>query len=142
MAGDLSRAFQQDVLEAVFGKYSTLAPSTMWVHLYNSTLSDASTPATTGRCAGSNYDPVKIANTTGSWTQATAAGPSVTQNKSTLTFTTSASTGWGTINAALVSSSSGTGGFAYLWGDLSTAAVVASGNTVQFSTAALSATLT
>lgn len=142
MAGNLSRAFQQDVLEAVFGKYSTLAPSTMWIHLYNTTLSDASTPATTGRCAGSNYDPVKVSNTTANWTQATSADPSVTQNKTELTFTTSASTGWGTLNAALVSSSSGTGGFAYAWGDLSTSQTVASGNTVKFSTGACSFTLT
>jgi len=142
MAGNLSQAFQQDVLESVFGKYSTLAPSTMWVHLYNTTLSDASTPATTGRCAGSNYDPVKVANTTANWVTATAADPSVTSNKTEISFTTSASTGWGTIQSALISSSSGTGGFAYAWGDLSTSQTVASGNVVKFSTGALQITLT
>ena len=142
MAGNFSQAFQQDVLQAVFGKYTTLAPSTMWVHLYNTTLNDTNTPATTGRCAGANYDPVKISNTTGNWTSATAAGPSVTQNKAEVVFTTSASTGWGQIKSAQVASSSGTGGLSYAWGDLSTAQTVASGNVVKFSTGALSFTLT
>lgn len=118
----------------------------MWFHLYNTTLSDASTPATTGRLDNSteadNYTPVNLANTTSNWTSATLAGPSVTQNKVEISFTTSASTGWGTVKSVMITSSSGTGGVGYVWGDLSTDQTVASGNTVKFSTGAASVSLT
>ena len=143
MSGDLSRAWQQDILQQAFGRYSTgnLTASTLWIHLYASTLNDASTPASTGRCTGANYAPLNVGNTTGNWTSATAASPSVTENVSALTFTTSASTGWGTLRSVLVSSSSGSGGTAYLWGDLSTAQTVASGNEVKFTAGAFSVSL-
>ena len=141
--GDFLQAFQQDVLERAFGKYSTaeLTASTMWFHLYNTTLTDASTPATTGRLNNStqadNYAPVNVANTTSLWTSPTAATTSVTQNKVEISFTTSASTGWGTVKSVMITSSSGTGGVGYAWGTFSTAQVIASGNTVKFSTGAL-----
>ncbi len=136
MAGNFLQAFQQDVLERAFGKYSTveLTASTLWLHLYATTLNDAATPATTGRCPGANYNPLNVVNTTAQWTAPTAATTSKTQNKATLTFTTSASTGWGTVKSLMVTSSSGTGGVGYAWGDLSTAQTIASGNTVRLST--------
>jgi len=136
MGGNFLQAFQQDVLERSFGKYSTveLTASTLWLHLYATTLNDAATPATTGRCPGANYTPLNVVNTTAQWTSPTAATTSVTQNKAVLTYTTNASTGWGTVNSIMISSSSGTGGVGYAWGDLSTAQTIASGNTVRLST--------
>lgn len=140
MAGSKTNAFSANVMDDFFG-YSTAIltdSSGFWFHLYNTTLNDAATPATTGRvgstAAADNYAPVLIAKTTAQWTAPTTANPSVTQNKAVITFTTSASTGWGTVKSVLVTSSSGTGGIAYWWGDLSTDQTISSGNTVRFST--------
>ena len=140
MAGNFLQAFQIDVLEQAFGQYSTgnLTASTLWLHLYNTTLNDASTPATTGRvgttAAADNYAPLNVVNTTAQWTAPTAATTSVSQNKAVLTFTTDASTGWGTVKSVMITSSSGTGGVGYTWSDLSTDQTVASGNMVRLST--------
>lgn len=147
MAGNFTQEHQREVMRYRFGGYSTLvAESTMWVHLYNTTLTDAATPATTGRvgttAAADNYNPVSVPNTTSSWVDPTLATPAATENKLVLTFTTNATTGWGTIKAFLVTSSSGTGGTSIAWGDLSTQQTVASGNTVRFSTGAIDITLT
>lgn len=143
MAGNFSRVTQQDILEYYFGGYSTaVSASTYWFHLYNTTLNDANTPATTGRCAGSNYNPKNLANTTVNFSAPTAADPSAAENKVELVFTTSASTGWGTLKALQVATSSGTGGRSIAWADLSTDQVVLLGNTVKLSTGAWDVTLT
>ncbi len=143
MAGDFSRAFQEDVMEELFGAYSTnIAPSTYWFHLYATTLNDAATPATTGRCPGTGYDPVNQPNTTVYWTDATAADPSVTQTKVEISYTTNAAGDWGTLQSLLITSSSLTGGTAIAWADLSTDQVISAGNTVKFSTGAITISLT
>ena len=146
MAGGFSQAFQQDVLQYLTSH--TTSPfdggqSTAWVHLYNTTLTDANTPATTGRCPAADYDPVKVAFTTANWTNPTAADPSVTQNKSEISYTTSAGgSTWGTIKAVQITSSSGTGGVSYYWGDLTSNQTIGAGNVVKFSTGALQISLT
>jgi hypothetical protein len=143
MAGDFSRAWQQDVMEELFGGYSTnVAPSTYWFHLYATTLNDAATPATTGRCPGAAYDPVNKPNTTDTFSAPTAADPSLTQNKVEIVYTTNAGSDWGTVSSLLITTSSGTGGTAVGWADLSTDQTISSGNTVKFSTGALTISLT
>ena len=148
MAGNFTQQHQAEVMNYRFGGYSTLvAESTMWVHLYHTTLNDAATPATTGRvgttAAGDNYNPVSVPNTTSSWTAPTTASPSATENKLVLTFTTNASTGWNSpIKAILITSSSGTGGVSIAWADLSAQQTVSVGNTVRVSTGAIDITLT
>ena len=139
MAGDFLQAFQIDILERAFGKYSTadVTASTLWVHLYATTLNDAATPATTGRCPGQNYTPTNVPNTTTNWALPTSATTSVSINKTEISFTTSASTGWGTIKSVMVTSSSGTGGVGYTWSDLGADQTVSLGNTVTISTGAL-----
>ena len=139
MAGDFLQAFQIDILERAFGKYSTadVTASTLWVHLYATTLNDAATPATTGRCPGANYTPTNVPNTTTNWALPTSATTSVSINKTDISFTTSASTGWGTIKSVMVTSSSGTGGVGYTWSDLNADQTVSLGNTVTISTGAL-----
>lgn len=139
MAGGFTAAFTQDVLERVVRKSTAdLTASTMWIHLYGSTLTDAVSSATTGRCAGDNYAPVNVTNSTATWTAPTSTSPSQFENKVDITFTTSASTGWGTLKAYAVTDSSATGGNYYLWGDISPNQTVSAGNTVQFSTGQLS----
>ncbi len=145
MAGDFSRGWQQDILEATFGRYQALTAintTEQWFHLFTTTLNDSHGASQAGRCTGGDYDSVLVANTSGNWTQATAADPSVTQNITEISFTTDASTGWTTLQAVMVTSSSDNGGIAYLWADLSTDQTVAAGNVVKFSTGAFTVSLT
>lgn len=143
MAGSLTRAFQQTVLNNIVRKSTAdLTGSTWWIHLFNSTLTDAATPASTGRCVGTGYTPKKITNSTASWVAPTAASPSATENKNVITFTTAAGANWGTIKAVLITSSSGTGGNGYWWMDVTPNQAVSTGNTVQISTGAIDLTLT
>jgi len=147
MAGDFARAFQQDMMEEMFGSSSTnQVPSTYWFHLYNTTLNDAATPATTGRvgttAAADNYTPKNLGNTTVNFSAPTAADPSVSQTKVEIVFTTSATTGWGLVKAVQVASSSGTGGRAIAWADLTVQQTISAGNTVKFSTGAFTVSLT
>ncbi len=109
----------------------------MWIHLYATTLNSAATPATTGRCPGTGYTPVLVASSSNQWNAPTTADPAVTSNTSAISFTTNAAADWGTIKAVAISSSSGTGGLNYWYGDLTANQTISSGNTVKFSTAAL-----
>ena len=148
MAGDFSRGWQQDILQFAFGRQSagpaTINTTEQWFHLFTTTLNDSHAASQAGRCTGGNYDSVLLANTSSNWTDATAADPSVTQNITEISFTPSsgASTGWTTLQAVMVTSSSETGGIAYLWADLSTDQTVSVGNTVKFSTGAFTVSLT
>lgn len=143
MAGGWTDDFNQDVMQTVVdatGAPATLTDSTWFAHLYHTTLNSAATPATTGRCPGGNYTPVKFTNSTATWTAPSASSASSVQNKVTLTFTTDASTGWaddGALKSFLLTSSSGTGGTAYYWADLDSQQTVSAGNTVRFSTGSI-----
>lgn len=137
MAGGLTAAAQDIVLSNLINSTSpgTLPSTALWVHLYNSTLTDAVTNATTGRCEGANYAPVEISNTTALWVNPGSTSPATTANKAVISFTTSASTGWGEIQAFTITSTSSTGsGTIFWWGDVTPSQTVSAGNTVQYST--------
>lgn len=139
MAGSKSNYLENLVINSVIGKSTDLTATvstTLWLALLNSTINDAWAPTDTGECAGANYARLSVDNsTTSNWTKASTG---VVQNKATLTFTTSASTGWGTINAVAIVDTSSTGsGNMYYWGDLTSPVTVSAGNIVRFSTGTL-----
>lgn len=139
MAGSKSNYLENLVINTVIGKSTDLTstvPSTMYIALLNTTANDSWQPSDTGECQGADYSRYKFTNSTASnWTKATTG---LVENKATFTFTTSASTGWGTINAfAIVDTSSTSSGNAYYWGDLTSPVTVSAGNVVRFSTGAL-----
>lgn len=138
MAGSKSNYLENAVLDYWLGKkFTSTAPATVYVRLYNSTLNDAVTGATDSLEGGTaaNYADVAVTNSSAQWRNSTG-GTKV--NKTTLTFTTSASTGWGTVNSfAILDSNSTTTGNALYYGDLTTPQVIAAGNVVQFSTGAI-----
>jgi hypothetical protein len=141
MAGNKLQSFKADVLERIVrGSTADLTATTMWIHLYNTTLNDADTPASTGRCAGTGYNPANVTNSTDTWTNPSTASPSATENKIEISYTTSAGSGWGTIQAIMITSSSGTGGVGYYWGDVSPTQAISTGNIVKFSTGAIDIT--
>ena len=136
MAGGMTAAFQQATMQRVVRQSTAdLTPSTVYVHLYTRTLSDAVTLATTGRCPGANYAPAAVTNSTATWTQPSSTSPSRTTNKVVIPFTTAASTGWGTIQGFTIATAASTDSGSILWwGDISPSQAVSAGNSVQFST--------
>jgi hypothetical protein len=117
--------------------FTSTAPATVYVRLHNSTVNDSITAAT-DQLAGTaaNYAQVAVTNSSASWTNSTAGGSKT--NKITITFTTAASTGWGTVNAFSISAtnSTTTGDIIY-WGDLTSPQAISAGNVVRFSTGAI-----
>lgn len=137
MAGSKSNAHETTVLNYYIGKSVTsTASANIFVRLFNSTVNDAITGAT-DHCAGANYADVSVGNSSANWTNSTAGGSKT--NKTTITFTTSASTGWGTIQSfALLTSNSTTAADNVLyWGDLTVDQAVSAGNVVSFTTGAI-----
>ena len=140
MAGSKSDWLENAVLDHLLGKSSTglstaAVPSTHWVSLWNSTISDIWTSTSTGECAGSTYARINVTNSSATWTNSTAGS---VQNKIVFTFTANAGSDWGTVKAFGIhdSSSTATGNIHY-WGDLTAEQTIASGNTVRFSTGAV-----
>ena len=142
MAGSKSDYLENLVINAVIGKSTTLdtaIPSTLFLALLNTTANDAWSPTDTGEVplnltpSSQAYARYKFTNSTASnWTKATTG---TVQNKAVFTFTTSASTGWGTVNAvAIVDTSSTSSGNTLYWGDLTSPVAIAAGNVVRFST--------
>jgi hypothetical protein len=138
MAGSKSNDHESKVLNYWLGKsFTSTAPATVYVRLHNSTVNDSITAAT-DQLAGTaaNYAQVAVTNSSASWTNSTAGGSKT--NKITITFTTAASTGWGTVNAFSISAtnSTTTGDIIY-WGDLTSPQAISAGNVVRFSTGAI-----
>jgi hypothetical protein len=137
MAGSKSNYLENRTINTLVGASTTLtAPSTYWVALWASTMNDTFDAGSTGECIGANYSRIAVTNTTASnWTKATAG---IVTNKSVITFTTAASTGWGTVRCfALLDTSSTASGNIWFWGDLSSPQAISAGNVVRFTTGAI-----
>ncbi len=138
MAGSLTALALQDVAGIL--QNATAAPAgfstDLWVNLYHTTLTDAVVIATTGRL-GDDFQQA-IDNTTAVWTLAGSTSPSKFENKVVITVTTAAAS-TGTVRAfALQDTSSTSAGNIVAWGDVTPIQTVTTGNTVQFTTGALS----
>ncbi len=142
MAGSFTDDFLQDIMQVIqnaTGAPATLSSTDWFIHLYHSTLNDTVTLATTGRI-GESDSVVAVDNTTATWTLASSTSPSSFENKTSISFTTAASTGLGGSTAAaftIQDQNSTSAGTIYAWGDISPTQVISSGNSVQFSTGAI-----
>lgn len=140
MAGSKSNWYEDAVLDHILGKSSTAlstgaVAATVYVSLWNSTMTDVWTSTSTGECAGSTYAREAVTNSSASWTNSTAGSK---QNKVVVEFTTAAGSDWGTIKSFAIHDSNSTAtGNIYYWGDLTADQTIASGNTVRFSTGAI-----
>ncbi len=137
MAGSLTALELQRLVHIV--QNATGAPAgvstNLWLNLYHTTLTDAVVIGTTGRL-GDNFQ-TSVENTTGTWTLAGATSPSLFQNKIDITVTTAAAS-TATVRAfTLQDTSSTSAGNIIVWGDVSPVQTVTTGNTVKFSTGAL-----
>lgn len=137
MAGSKSNYLENRIINSIVGASTTwTAPGTVYIGLWASTMNDTFTATSTGECAGANYARVAVTNTTSAnWTKATAG---VVTNKAVISFTTAASTGWGTINCfAVLDTTSTSSGNILFWGDLTVPQAISAGNVVRFTTGAL-----
>lgn len=137
MAGSKSNYLETSVLNYWLGKsFTSTAPATVYIRLYNSTVNDTVTPQT-DRCAGTGYTDQALANSSASWTNSSNGGSKT--NKTVIKFTSNAGGDWGTIKAFAIlntNSTSAATGVLY-WADLTANQTISSGNTVQFSTGAI-----
>lgn len=143
MAGSASNYLENALTDHFLGRatteLSTGGNSTLFVALLTVTYDDAWAPTDTGECAGSTYARVNVANTSDVWTNSTAGSK---QNKTAITFTTSAGSDWGTIKSYMVCDTSTTStGNALFGADLSANQTVSAGNTVSFATGTIVLTL-
>ncbi len=141
MAGSLTAAVLSDVAQIL--QNATGAPAgfstSLFLNLYLSTLNDTVALGTTGRL-GDNFQ-TTVSNTTSVWALASSTSPATFQNKVVITVTTAAAS-TGTVKAfTLQDTSTTSAGNIIMWGDVSPNQVVSTGNTVQFSTGALSVTI-
>ncbi len=141
MAGSLTAAVLSDVAQIL--QNATGAPAgfstSLFLNLYLSTLTDAVALGTTGRL-GDNFQ-TTVSNTTSVWSLASSTSPATFNNKVVITVTTAAAS-TGTVKAfTLQDTSTTSAGNIIMWGDVTPNQVVSTGNTVQFSTGALSVTI-
>ena len=142
MAGSLTAAVLSDFAQIL--QNATGAPAgigtTFFLNLYSSTLTDAVALGTAGRL-GDNFQSTGFNNTTATWTLASSTSPSTFNNKIVITVTTAAAT-TATVKAfAIQDTSTTSAGNIILWGDVTPNQTVTTGNTVQFSTGALTFTI-
>ena len=141
MSGSLTAAVLSDVAQIL--QNATGAPAgfstSLFLNLYLSTLTDAVALGTTGRL-GDNFQ-TTVSNTTSVWSLASSTSPATFNNKVVITVTTAAAS-TGTVKAfTLQDTSTTSAGNIIMWGDVTPNQVVSTGNTVQFSTGALSVTI-
>lgn len=138
MAGELSTVGAQYALDYVTGRaLPYTATRTTYLALLSAAPTDASTLATMTEISTSGYARQAV-----TWTAATSANPSVTQNSGTITFGPFTADPPSATHCALVSASSGTVGDFLMWWTLTVAKDAATGESIQFAAAALVMTLT
>ena len=148
MAGSYSAAFLQDIqhtIQDATAQTAPLAAATLFIQLYHTTMNDTKLITDTGRVgANATGFQIKFTNSTANFTLAGATSPSVFQNKVVITVSTGnfSAPSETTIKAFHIAEAVSTAaGRIIAWGDISPTQAVSTGNTIQFSTGALSFTL-
>lgn len=130
MAGSKSNYFENAILKHVFGDTAYSVPATLYVGLWDNTvtLSDTSIGTATGEVdlLGTGYGRVAVTNDDTKWT----VTDNVVDNLADITFAT-AIADWGTINQFAILDAT-TGGNILFWSTLAVAKTVTTGDTVRF----------
>lgn len=137
MAGSMSDFLENEVLDHILSAATYTAPATVYIGLWTSALTDASTGATAGEVSGGSYARVAVTNNATNWPAASGGSKS---NGADFTFPT-ATAGWGTIThfAILDSATLGAGNILY-WADLTVSKTVSNGDIVKFATGSITIT--
>ena len=127
--GSKGNAWENLVLDRLFGGTAINWPGTIYVGLWTATLDDTSTGATAGECNYTNYARVAKATGTANWT---AASGGTVYNEGAISFPQAGGDQTGTVtDFALVTSSSGAGTILY-YGALTASKVIQNGDTPSF----------
>lgn len=138
MSGELSTVGAQIGLDYVTGRaVPYTAPRSTYLALLSAAPNDATTLATMAEISTAGY-----ARQVVTWTAATSASPSQTQNSGVLTFGPFSAGTPSVTNCALVSATSGTAGDFLMYWTLNVAKTAATGESIQFAAGALYMTLT
>jgi hypothetical protein len=137
MAGTFSDFLELEVLDQIFGAAAYTAPVTLYVGLWTSPLTDASTSLTAGEVSGGSYARVAVTNNKTNWSVAAAGALA---NDVAFTFP-QASGSWGTVTYMGIFDVASGAGNMLGWADLVTAKAVGSGDTAQFAIGDIDITL-
>jgi hypothetical protein len=137
MAGSMSDFLENEILDHILSAATYTAPATVYIGLWTSALTDASTGATAGEVSGGSYARVAVTNNATNWPAASGGSKS---NGADFTFPT-ATAGWGTVThfAILDSATLGAGNILY-WADLTVSKTVSNGDIVKFATGSITIT--
>jgi hypothetical protein len=132
MAGSKGNTLELQMLDAVLGKVTYVAPTTVYVAIFTvaPTSAGGGTEAT-----GGSYARSPMTNNLTNWPAATGGGPGNKSNGTPITFPT-ATAAWGTVTAFGIFDAASAGNLLY-WGNLTTARAVALGDTPSFAATAL-----
>jgi hypothetical protein len=131
--GGKSDYLENAILDHILGGGDYTRPATVYIALFTTAPVDAGTGGT--EVSGNNYSRASVTNNNTNWPAASSGSKS---NGTTITFPT-ASGSWGTIVAFGIYDASTSGNLLY-YGSLSTAQVIANGNTLSFSAGNLTIT--
>ena len=137
MAAGFTDYFEGKTLGLMFGARAFTAPSTYYIGLWTSTLSDSSTGSSTGEVSGGSYARVSVSNGTSQF--ADPAGAGATSNSQLITFPM-ATAAWGTVTYVGICDAS-TAGNMLAYAQLASAVTVAQYDTVIFQPGDLAITL-
>lgn len=129
MPSGLSDYYEVQILGYIFGARTYTNPTTYYVGLWTTTLSDTSTGATAGEPSGGSYARVAVTNNSTNFAVPTS-GTGQTSNSNLIAFPM-ATASWGTITYVALCDAS-TGGNIIAWASLTTPVTVSQYDTVLF----------
>lgn len=138
MAGSFSDYLEDELLDHVFSAATFTAPSTTYIGLWTSALTDASTGGTAGEVSGGSYARVNFANDATNWPAASGGAKS---NGTAITFA-QATADWGTVtHVAVLDTSTAAAGNILAWADLTVSKQVGTNDTAEFAVGDFDVTL-
>lgn len=137
MPGSKSDYLEKAVLDFVLGAGTFAKPVTVFVALSTAAYSDAATGSalTEVTATGTAYARVAVTNNAVNFPAATGTSPASKSNAVAVTFPT-ATASWGTIASFYITDATSLGNVLY-GGDLTTAKLIASGDTATFAATAI-----
>lgn len=136
--GSFSDYLEKELLDHILGGADYARPATVYIGLWTTTLSDASTGGTSGEPTGGSYARKSVTNNATNWPA--ASGTTATKsNGIAITFVT-ATGSWGTVtHFAILDAASA--GHILGWGQLTASKAIGSGDTASFAIGDLDVTL-
>lgn len=134
--GSFSDYLELEILDHILGGADYARPATVYIGLWISALSDASTGSSAGEVSGGAYARVSVTNNNTNWP---AASSGAKANGTAISFT-QATASWGTVTDFAILDAS-TAGNILGWGTLTASKTIENGDTASFAIGDLDVTL-